>query len=134
MSKTYRDDMRGRLRRAENDFDNDENNYAEYWQRYYTLDCDAEGISFHKEEWFKSKRIKIELREKTPYSLVPRSDRRMLGWRYDKNPAWWNRLCHTKPNRRKDKVLLRHIVQRGLDRVDQSTIFSHPRKPCKYYW
>jgi hypothetical protein len=48
-------------------------------------------------------------------------------------PSWWNRLFHTRPNRRNDKDLCKKVEREGFDE-DKHYDWSHPRKPHNYYW
>lgn len=47
-------------------------------------------------------------------------------------PGWWNKLMHTRPERRKIKVML--TVLTGLECLDDVDVPDLGRKPHIYYW
>lgn len=51
---------------------------------------------------------------------------------YRKAPSEWNNLFHTRPRRRKDKILCKKIVDGYYDYDD--LVFPDGKKPFKYYW
>lgn len=132
MSKTYRDVVRGKLLHAQRLFRENPDNYEQVWKRYYQVKTDDGRFSFDKAtvKWQLVKQIKPQLHD--PWDDLTYEDQRKIFRGYKRNPSWWNRLFHTRPNRKRDRNLLRKYDVHF--NAEKDAEFSQPHKPNNYYW
>jgi hypothetical protein len=132
MSKTYRDVIRGKYRHADKLFDMWA--WEKKLEKCYTYRGPLREMELQDMDVIYVWRdvLKCCFRNKTPWDMLTYDEKVKVFPGFSKNPAWWNRLFHTKPNRRRDRILLRKY-DCHID-AESDAEFSLPHKPNKYYW
>jgi hypothetical protein len=71
-------------------------------------------------------------RNRPRHRTSPGGGRRSAHWLHCW-PAWWDRLFHSRPARRRAKALTYKVLRGEID-ADNAAWDVHRTRPHKYYW
>lgn len=117
MSKTKRDKIKGRYKKADKKYDE---LVAKKQKKLI-----KQGYSWLSAYYISRNGIK------KPWNQFTFEEQRKMFSGHGKNPSWWNKMYNISPRRRDDRDKLKKL---DLKSECEGVVFNDDKKPCIYYW